>query len=166
MMWQMWTAFGIMLGYVADLAFFKVPNKPHITGLNWRLMLASVLVSITALSFSLTNSAQGWYACTLPHGPSLFLPRISALAHVKGSVRGCLQVARAATASPCASCPRSLLLVLLHLFVAQPLDSSSDIHVLLETEKELTRGRNRYVELFTVPRNRRATLASFVVMFM
>jgi len=42
MMWQMWTAFGIMLGYVADLAFYKVPNKPHITGLNWRLMLASV----------------------------------------------------------------------------------------------------------------------------
>lgn len=42
MMWQMWTAFGIMLGYVADLAFFKVPDKPHITGLNWRLMLASV----------------------------------------------------------------------------------------------------------------------------
>ncbi|KAH8993463.1 hypothetical protein EDB92DRAFT_1815530 [Lactarius akahatsu] len=37
----MWTAFGIMLGYVADLAFYKVPDKPHIKGLNWRLMLAS-----------------------------------------------------------------------------------------------------------------------------
>lgn len=42
MMWQMWTAFGIMLGYVADLAFYKVPDRPHIKGLNWRLMLASV----------------------------------------------------------------------------------------------------------------------------
>lgn len=41
MMWQMWTAFGIMFGYVADLAFFQVPDKPHITGLNWRLMLGS-----------------------------------------------------------------------------------------------------------------------------
>lgn len=39
---QMWTAFGIMIGFVADLAFFRVPNKPHIKGLNWRLMLASV----------------------------------------------------------------------------------------------------------------------------
>ena len=39
---QMWTAFGIMLGYVMDLAFYHVPDKPHITGLNWRLMLASV----------------------------------------------------------------------------------------------------------------------------
>jgi Sugar (and other) transporter len=53
MMWQMWTAFGIMLGYVSDLAFFKVPNKPHITGLNWRLMLASVLVGIPTPSFSI-----------------------------------------------------------------------------------------------------------------
>ncbi|GLB37270.1 putative sugar (and other) transporter [Lyophyllum shimeji] len=32
MMWQMWTAFGIMLGFVADVAFFKVPNTPHVTG--------------------------------------------------------------------------------------------------------------------------------------
>lgn len=41
MMWQMWTAFGIMLGFVADLIFLNVGNRPHITGLNWRLMLAS-----------------------------------------------------------------------------------------------------------------------------
>ena len=45
MMWQTWTAFGIMLGYVADLAFYKVPDKPHVKGLNWRLMLASVRTS-------------------------------------------------------------------------------------------------------------------------
>ncbi|OBZ72713.1 Polyol transporter 5 [Grifola frondosa] len=41
MMWQMWTAFGIMIGNVCDLAFYHVPNKPHVTGLNWRLMLGS-----------------------------------------------------------------------------------------------------------------------------
>jgi hypothetical protein len=39
---QTWTAFGIMIGFVMDLAFFKVPDTPHIHGLNWRLMLASV----------------------------------------------------------------------------------------------------------------------------
>ena len=43
---QMWTAFGIMLGYVMDLAFYHVPDKPHITGLNWRLMLASVRINM------------------------------------------------------------------------------------------------------------------------
>lgn len=42
MMWQMWTAFGIMFGYVMDVSFYSVPDKPGITGLNWRLMLASV----------------------------------------------------------------------------------------------------------------------------
>jgi hypothetical protein len=42
-MWQMWTAFGIMLGYVADVALYNVPDRnPHIRGLNWRLMLGSV----------------------------------------------------------------------------------------------------------------------------
>ena len=50
MMWQMWTAFGIMLGYVSDLVFYKVPNKPHITGLNWRLMLSSVIIYIFYLT--------------------------------------------------------------------------------------------------------------------
>ncbi|KAJ7769957.1 hypothetical protein B0H16DRAFT_1516921 [Mycena metata] len=41
MMWQMWTAFGIMLGDLIDVAFYYVPDHPHVTGLNWRLMLAS-----------------------------------------------------------------------------------------------------------------------------
>ena len=40
------------------------------------------------------------------------------------------------------------------------------IHVLLEAEKEIQTGRNLFLELFTVPRNRRATLASGIVMFM
>ncbi len=39
---QTWTAFGIMIGYVSGLIFFRVPDKPNITGLNWRLMMASV----------------------------------------------------------------------------------------------------------------------------
>lgn len=43
MQWQMWTAFGIMLGYVMDLAFFTVPDR-GIPGLNWRLMMGSALI--------------------------------------------------------------------------------------------------------------------------
>ena len=43
----------------------------------------------------------------------------------------------------------------------------ADIHVLLELEKEAsTKTSNKFLELFTVPRNRRATLASSIVMFM
>ena len=41
------------------------------------------------------------------------------------------------------------------------------MHVLLEAEKEVnSRTGNKFLELFTVPRNRRATLASAIVMFM
>ena len=38
--WQMWTAFGIMLGFVASVAFFNVEASGY-PGLNWRLMLGS-----------------------------------------------------------------------------------------------------------------------------
>ena len=41
-MWQTWTAFGIMFGYLVDVAFEKVPDQSGIIGLNWRLMLGSV----------------------------------------------------------------------------------------------------------------------------
>ena len=40
------------------------------------------------------------------------------------------------------------------------------IHVLLVEEEAITRSRNLFLELFTIPRNRRASLASFIVMFM
>ncbi|RPB25989.1 hypothetical protein L211DRAFT_836083 [Terfezia boudieri ATCC MYA-4762] len=43
MMWQMWTAFGIMLGFIADVAFWNV-HSDKVPGLNWRLMLASAMV--------------------------------------------------------------------------------------------------------------------------
>ncbi|KAG6325932.1 hypothetical protein ID866_13157, partial [Astraeus odoratus] len=39
------------------------------------------------------------------------------------------------------------------------------MHVLLEAENEMKKGRNRILEMFTIPRNRNATLASLIVMF-
>ncbi|ESW97020.1 hypothetical protein KL918_000631 [Ogataea parapolymorpha] len=41
MMWQVWTAFGIMFGYVMSLAFYRVPSHSIHKGLGWRLMLGS-----------------------------------------------------------------------------------------------------------------------------
>lgn len=43
MMWQMWTAFGIMLGYIASVAFMDVTHST-IPGFNWRLMLGSTAI--------------------------------------------------------------------------------------------------------------------------
>lgn len=55
MMWQFWTAVGIMFGYVASLAFYYVPNHGIETGLNWRLMLGSAsipaLIVLTQIPF-------------------------------------------------------------------------------------------------------------------
>lgn len=49
-----------------------------------------------------------------------------------------------------------------------PLEAARDLFSIsqsLKVEESLHRG-NRYLELFTVPRNRRAALGSFIVMFM
>ncbi|KAJ3558164.1 hypothetical protein NPX13_g9769 [Xylaria arbuscula] len=62
MQWQMWTAFGILLGYVADLAFYEVPDH-GIDGLNWRLMMGSALIPaviVVALVW-FTPESPRWY---------------------------------------------------------------------------------------------------------
>lgn len=64
------------------------------------------------------------------------------------------------------SCSRPVLYVVCELSRRFLNPSPIDIHVLLEAENKMIRGRNRFLELFTVPRNRRAALASFIVMFM
>ena len=40
------------------------------------------------------------------------------------------------------------------------------MHTLLEVEGEIKLGKNKVLELITVPRNRRALVASEIVMFM
>ncbi|RYP68713.1 hypothetical protein DL769_005434 [Monosporascus sp. CRB-8-3] len=62
MQWQMWTAFGIMLGYVADLAFYHVPDG-RIIGLNWRLMMGSAMIPavvVCAIVYFAPESPR-WY---------------------------------------------------------------------------------------------------------
>jgi sugar porter (SP) family MFS transporter len=63
MQWQMWTAFGIMVGYAADLAFYHVPNKPGITGLRWRLMMGSAMLPavIVCCFVFLCPESPRWY---------------------------------------------------------------------------------------------------------
>ncbi|KAH8119191.1 proton myo-inositol cotransporter [Phellopilus nigrolimitatus] len=132
MMWQMWTAFGIMLGFASDLIFLKVPNKPHITGLNWRLMLASAgmpaLVVMAVVLFC--PESPRWLM-----GKGRYDKAYESLARLR----------------------------------PHPIQAARDlyyIHILLQVEESIVRGNNRYIELFTIPRNRRATLASWIVMFM
>ncbi|KAL0581832.1 hypothetical protein V5O48_000200 [Marasmius crinis-equi] len=133
MMWQTWTAFGIMLGTVIDLAFFRIPDQSGITGLNWRLMLGSAGVPALFLAIQV-------FFC--PESPRWYMS--------KGRYRDAF----------------NSLARLRHSNVQAGRDLYY-IHVLLEAEKDISHARrNRFFELFTVPRNRRATQASFIVMFM
>ncbi|KAI4600293.1 hypothetical protein KJ359_000647 [Pestalotiopsis sp. 9143b] len=63
MQWQMWTAFGIMIGYVADLAFYFVPDQSGIIGLNWRLMMGSAGIPavIVCVLIWWTPESPRWY---------------------------------------------------------------------------------------------------------
>ncbi|KAF4877176.1 putative polyol transporter 2 [Colletotrichum siamense] len=63
MQWQLFTAVGIGLGYVADLALYYVPDSSGITGLNWRLMMGSAgvpAVFVCACCYMIPESPR-WY---------------------------------------------------------------------------------------------------------
>ncbi|KAJ7078680.1 proton myo-inositol cotransporter [Mycena epipterygia] len=133
-MWQMMVAFGIFLGYAADLALLNVPDHGSVTGLNWRLMLGSAGVPAVFLAAQV-----------------LFVPE---------SPRWLISKNRFPEAF------QSLCSLRNH-----PLQAARDLFytaLLLEQEEDLAKHQhgNRFLELFTVPRNRRASLASFIVMFM
>ncbi|KIJ49381.1 hypothetical protein M422DRAFT_204616 [Sphaerobolus stellatus SS14] len=132
MMWQMWTAFGIMLGYAADLAFYKVPDPHNIKGLNWRLMLGSAGLPAILVCVQV-------FFC--PESPRWLMS--------KGRYPAAFESLRRLRGND--------LLAARDLFY---------IHTLLEAEAEINRNRNLIWEMFVIPRNRRAALGSFIVMFM
>ncbi|KAH8906564.1 hypothetical protein BR93DRAFT_617137 [Coniochaeta sp. PMI_546] len=127
MSWQLWTAFGILLGTCANLAVGK-------TGaIAWRLQLGSAFIPAVPLLLLI-------YLC--PESPRWYMKKNRYVEAYK-----------------------SLLRLRNH-----PLQAARDlyyIHCQLELEKAITGKSNyvtRFVQLFTVPRIRRATLASFTVM--
>ncbi|KAH7922136.1 hypothetical protein BV22DRAFT_1017951 [Leucogyrophana mollusca] len=131
MMWQMWTAFGIMLGDLIDLCFYFIPDRPGVTGLNWRLMLGSAGIPglIVCMQVLWAPESPRWLI-----GKGRYQEAYNELCRLRF---GTVQAAR-------------------DLYY---------IHVLLEAENEMKKGRNRVLEMFTIPRNRNAALASWIVMF-
>ncbi|KAG8765475.1 hypothetical protein FRC15_006960 [Serendipita sp. 397] len=133
MQWQVWTAFGIAMGFVADLALYYVPDRSGIVGLNWRLMLGSAGIPAIIVC---TNV----FFC--PESPRWLLGkgRVADAYHSLARLRN------------------------------TPLQAARDTYYIqkqLEAEDQLvSRGKLRIMELFTVPRNRRAALAAGIVMFM
>lgn len=132
MQWQMWTAFGIMVGYAADIAFYGVPDKPNIVGLNWRIMMASAMLPavIVCLFVFLCPESPRWYLSKGRHASAY--DSMCKLRYIK------IQAARDI------------------FYMAE----------LLKAEDNMKIGQSKIKELWTVPRNRRAMVASEIVMFM
>ncbi|EAW15322.1 sugar porter family MFS transporter [Aspergillus clavatus NRRL 1] len=130
MMWQMWTAFGIMLGNIMGVAFMGLSRD-----LSWRLMLGSTVV------LPLIVCAQVYFC---PESPRWLIEH--------NKIDKAFQAFRT--------------------FRPTDLQAARDLYyayVGVQLEKEVNQGKNfftMFIELFTVPRNRRATLASWIVMFM
>ncbi|OJJ99802.1 hypothetical protein ASPACDRAFT_29205 [Aspergillus aculeatus ATCC 16872] len=132
MQWQMWTAFGIMIGYVADLSFFQIRDHSGIVGLNWRLMMASAMVPALLVCC---------FVFTCPESPRWYLSR---------------NRYDKAYESMCS----------LRYNKVQAARDLYYMHTLLKAEAGIKLGQNKILELIRVPRNRRAMIASELVMFM
>ncbi|KAJ5547923.1 hypothetical protein N7513_005157 [Penicillium frequentans] len=127
MCWQLWTAFGIFLGYSANLAVMKVGT------IAWRLQFGSAFIPAIPL-------LVGVYFC--PESPRWYIKRGSAYKAYRSLLR----------------------------LRNTPLQAARDLYYIsaqIKIEQEIIGPSNyitRFGELFTIPRVRRATLASFTVM--
>ncbi|KAF7595276.1 hypothetical protein BBP40_006776 [Aspergillus hancockii] len=132
MQWQMWTAFGIMFGYAADLALYNVKDVPGIIGLNWRLMMGSAMLPAVMVCC---------FVFTCPESPRWYMSR------------KCYDKAYQSMCS-------------LRFHKIQAARDLFYMHTLLEAENGMKLGQNKILEMITVPRNRRALVASELVMFL
>ncbi|KAG5287437.1 sugar transporter [Histoplasma capsulatum G186AR] len=127
MCWQLWTAFGIFLGFCANLAVKDTGD------VSWRLQLGSAFLPAVPL-------VLGVFWC--PESPRWYIK--------KGKIDRAYQ---------------SLLSLRNH-----PIQAARDLYYMysqIQIEEQIAGKSNyitRFFQLFTIPRVRRATLASFVVM--
>lgn len=129
MMWQMWTAFGIMLGYVSSVLF----APPRLSDdMAWRFILASTLVPATIVCLMVFAA---------PESPRWFVKKGKYNKAFKAMCR----------------LRRSELQAARDIFY---------MYAVFQTEGDLMKGKSQLQEMLTVPRNRRAMVASGIVMFM
>ncbi|EEP82542.1 hypothetical protein UREG_07407 [Uncinocarpus reesii 1704] len=127
MSWQLWTAFGIFLGFCANLAVKDTGD------ISWRLQLGSAFIPAVPLLL-------GVYFC--PESPRWYIK--------KGKIAKAYQ---------------SLLRLRNH-----EIQAARDLYYMyaqIQVESQIIGESNyvtRFIQLFTIPRVRRATLASFTVM--
>ncbi|CUS11763.1 unnamed protein product [Tuber aestivum] len=146
MMWQMWTAFGVAMGLVMGVALFDVGDGTNQTLCSEKL--GNLLIHDCSINWRLMIASP------------MFLPLVvCALVYFSPeSPRWYIKNGNYKSAF-------NSLIRLRHSEVQAARDLIY-IDVLLEAEKQISNRRNRLVELFTIPRNRRALQASLIVMIM
>lgn len=129
MQWQVWTAFGIMIGNLMGVAFFSLGHDTA-----WRYMLASSFVPPVIVMAQV-------YFC--PESPRWLIE--------KNKIPKAYRSFRRIRNSDLQAC-RDLFYT----------------YVGVEIERRVNKGKNFFTklwELFSIPRNRRATLATWIIMF-
>ncbi|KAL7800133.1 sugar transporter domain-containing protein [Trichoderma ceciliae] len=132
MQWQMWTAFGIMLGNIMGVAFG--PSTGIKPSLGWRLMLGSTVVLPLIVCVQV-------YFC--PESPRWYIQHNKVQKAFRSFQR-------------------------LRYTNVQAARDTYYTYVGVELEREVNKGKNLFTqfgELFTIPRNRRATWATWILMF-
>jgi len=147
MQWQMWTAFGIMCGFISSLAFYDVKDIAGIVGLNWRLMMGSAC--IFAIFVCLTIGF-------CPESPRYLIEKSEGLA-VKDDIEGAFK------------CRQKAWKNILELRKTK-IQAARDFYVMykssqVQAEAAVYRG-SAVQELWGNMRNRRAMFASQICMFM
>lgn len=145
MQWQVWTAFGIMLGNIMGVAFGSLaPN------LAWRLILGSTVV------LPILVCAQVYFCpgeSSSPVQPKVKLTPAE-------SPRWLIQHGKVKKAY-----------LAFRILRNTDLQAARDLYytfIGVELEAKINRGKNLFTmfwELFSIPRNRRAALATWIVMF-
>ncbi|KAJ5609696.1 hypothetical protein N7528_010263 [Penicillium herquei] len=127
MCWQLWTAFGIFLGFCANLAVKDTGS------ISWRLQLGSAFIPAVPLVF-------GVYFC--PESPRWHMRR----GEMEKAYRSLCRLRNTPLQAA-----RDLYYIYAQFLIEQSIIGDSNYIT-------------RFVELFTIPRIRRATLASWTVM--
>jgi sugar porter (SP) family MFS transporter len=152
LMWQMWTAFGIMCGYLSGVAFAKVEGN-----LKWRLMLGSPVslelvqdkIYIDRLQMVLPLLVV-IYIYALPESPRVLLNQ-------------------ARKQGPGAHDLYEKAFLALRSLRNSKVQAARDLFLmdhLLQEELGIMHEQRRFKELFTVGRCRRALTASVICMFL
>lgn len=148
-MWQMWTAFGIMLGFVVSVAFQDLDFLGEYSQWRWMLASTSIPPLVVMIQVYICPESPRWYGTSLYSTLCPALLTFDARYMEKGRYNDAF---------------KSLQRLRKH-----DIQAARDMYYaykLLEVEQEEKQGRNIFKEFFTVRRNRRAAQSSFFVMFM